>query len=106
MIQLIEPPRGVALDDYQAVANLSGSVRDLRREAARLAPQLKGRGVWMLNSSAHGGGVAELMPPLVACLRELGVEAQWLVMQAATPAFFQLTKRLHNLIHGHGDPAL
>jgi trehalose synthase len=50
--------------------------------------------------------VAELLPPLLALLRDLGVDANWLVMEADDPAFFRLTKRLHNLIHGEGDPNL
>lgn len=60
----------------------------------------------MVNSTRHGGGVAELLPSLLALLRELGVDANWLVMEADNPDFFRLTKRLHNLIHGQGDPNL
>jgi len=69
-------------------------------------PALRGRKVWMVNSTAKGGGVAEMMPKLVALLNELGVETEWVVMGTEQPGFFDLTKRLHNLIHGHGDPGL
>src|SRR5690606_7470050 len=103
MVQLVEPRHHVSLDDYEAVAPLSRSVQDLRREADGLLPLLDGRRVWMVNSAARGGGVAELLPPLLALLRELGVEANWLVMESDEPAFFRLTKQLHNLIHGEGD---
>lgn len=106
MAQLVEPRHGASLDRYQGVAHLNGVVRDLRREAERLTPVLGGRRVWMVNSTAQGGGVAELMGPLIFLLRELGVEANWLVMEASSEAFFRLTKRLHNLIHGQGDPNL
>jgi hypothetical protein len=60
----------------------------------------------MLNSSARGGGVAEMLPKVVSILRELGVDVHWYVMSSEQPGYFQLTKRLHNLIHGHGDPTL
>jgi trehalose synthase len=106
MVHLVEPKRRISLDDYEAVAHLNGVVRELRRDAGRLTPGLKGRRVWMLNSTEQGGGVAEMMPTLIGLLRELGADARWLVMDAPEPAFFQLTKRLHNLIHGEGEPRL
>jgi trehalose synthase len=106
MMRLVEPERATSLDDYEAVVHLSAAVRDLRREGLRLTPALAGRRVWMVNSAAQGGGVAELLPPLLALLRELGVDARWLVMETEEPEFFRLTKRLHNLIHGRGDSAI
>jgi trehalose synthase len=95
----------ITLKDYAAVSSLAPLVQQLRDEAQHLQPKLAGRRIWMLSSTAAGGGVAEMMPQLVALLGELGVDARWLVMRAE-PTFFQLTKRLHNLIHGTGDPGL
>jgi trehalose synthase len=106
MVHLVEPQRHLALDDYASVAHLTGVVRELRQEASRLIPVLGGRRLWMVNSTARGGGVAELLPPLLALLRDVGVDANWLVMDTAEPAFFEFTKRLHNLIHGQGDAHL
>ena len=58
--------------------------------AARLlVPKLKGRTVWMVNSTAQGGGVAEMMPRLVGMLRDVGVKTEWLVMGSKDPAFFE-----------------
>ena len=91
------------LDDYAAVGPLAPAVADLRAEAERLTPLLRGRTVWMVNSTAQGGGVAELLPPLVALLRDLGVAVEWSVMETERAEFFALTKRLHNMIHGAGD---
>ncbi len=93
------------LDDYAAVSSLAPWVRELRDETRLHQPMLAGRAVWMVSSTAAGGGVAEMMPRLVALLCELGVDARWAVMHAE-PAFFALTKRLHNLVHGVGDPGL
>lgn len=106
MAHLVNIRRHLPLADYEGVAQLSAAVRELTQEAQRLAPILKGRRVWMVNSTRQGGGVAELLPPLIGMMRDVGVDAGWLVMEAAEPAFFHLTKRLHNLIHGEGDPNL
>ena len=106
MAHRVEPRWGLSLDDYEAVAPLSLAVRDLRREARRLVPFLQKRRVWMVNSTERGGGVAELLPPLIGMMRELDVDVRWLVMKTAEPDFFRLTKRLHNLIHGQGEADL
>jgi trehalose synthase len=60
---------------------------------------LAGRRVWNVNSTAHGGGVAEMLGPLLAYARGAGIDARWVVI-AGDPAFFTVTKRLHNRLHG------
>jgi len=94
------------LDDYAAVANLAVAAADLKAEAASIIPRLAGRTIWQVNSTATGGGVAEILPPAIRLLRDLGVSTEWVVIESRDPAFFALTKRLHNLIHGSGDPQL
>ena len=106
MIETISVDEMSPLDDYQAHIHLSEGVRSLRTEARSLVPQLDGRTVWMVNSTARGGGVAEMMPRMITIFRELGVDVRWAVIGSGNPDFFRLTKRLHNLIHGSGDPAL
>jgi trehalose synthase len=67
------------------------------------ARRLEGRTVWNVNSTAKGGGVAEMLAPLDAYPRSAGIDARWTVIQAP-PEFFEITKRLHNLLHGEsGD---
>lgn len=64
---------------------------------------LQGRVVWNVNSTAKGGGVVELLRPLLGYSRGAGVDARWVVI-AGDPDYFQLTKRLHNHLHGfNGD---
>jgi len=64
---------------------------------------LDGRVVWNVNSTAQGGGVVELLRPLVAYARGAGVDTRWMVIEG-TPEFFTLTKRIHNRLHGaEGD---
>lgn len=99
----VEIPTDVRLDDYEAHAHLAPAVRELRTEAAPLAKRLEGRTIWMVNSTAQGGGVAEMLPTMVALMRDLGIPTEWAVIESEDPAFFRLTKSLHNAIHGTGQ---
>ncbi|MEO8687884.1 MAG: glycosyltransferase [Solirubrobacteraceae bacterium] len=64
---------------------------------------LQGRTVWMVNSTAFGGGVAELLRAFLPYWLGAELDLRWAVVQAK-PAFFTLTKRIHNRLHGHpGD---
>src|SRR4051794_21044233 len=58
-----------------------------------------GRVVWNANSTARGGGVAELLASLIAYVRGAGVDARWVVIPG-DPDFFTVTKRIHNNLHG------
>jgi trehalose synthase len=98
-------PQKRSLEDYAALAHLSSAVHELQREARLLVPKLAGRTVWMVNSTAEGGGVAEMLPRIVSLLGELGVPTRWIVIGTQRERFFPLTKRIHNLIHGSGDPS-
>ncbi len=60
---------------------------------------MAGHVVWNVNSTARGGGVAELLHSLLAYTRGAGVDARWVVV-GGEPEFFRLTKRLHNHLHG------
>ena len=81
--------RAVIGDDYAEV------------EAAieRAAELFAGRVVWHVNSTARGGGVAELLQSLLGYARGAGVDARWVVVDAPPP-FFEVTKRIHNRLHG------
>lgn len=103
IVQIEHPP---TLDNYAALGHLTGAVEQLRLAAAPVAPRLRDRTVWMINSTAKGGGVAEMLPGMVQLLRDLGIRAEWAVIESQQPEFFQLTKHIHNLIHGAGEPRL
>lgn len=102
MPHLVEIEHPQTLDEYAGVAHLSAAVRSLRDAAAAVVPRMAGRTLWMINSTAKGGGVAEMLPAKVRLLRDLGVRAEWAVIDTDQPRFFQLTKHLHNLVHGSG----
>jgi len=74
------------------------------RQAVEVArTMIADRIVWNINSTAQGGGVAEMLQSLLSYARGAGVDTRWLVLRG-TPEFFATTKRLHNVLHGEpGD---
>src|SRR4051812_16874585 len=77
--------------------------RYLEEQEAKAKELLAGRVVWNVNSTARGGGVAEMLHSLIAYARATGVDARWVVI-GGEPDFFRVTKRIHNNLHGHaGD---
>jgi trehalose synthase len=74
-------------------------MRALEARAEELRPLLGQRAIWNINSTASGGGVAEMLRSLLRYARGLQIDVRWLVL-AAPPEFFGLTKRLHNALHG------
>ena len=91
-IHALPPERFNEVLDDEAVAALL----DVRERGHEM---LSGRAVWCVNSTANGGGVAEMLRSLLAYTRGAGVDARWGVIDG-TPDFFTLTKRLHNRLHG------
>jgi trehalose synthase len=78
-------------------------VAALRAQLATLRDTLDGRTLWHVNSTASGGGVAEMLHVLLAYERAAGIDVRWAVV-GGDPDFFAITKRLHNRLHGHaGD---
>lgn len=68
--------------------------------ANRHAREILGdRRIWSINSTATGGGVAEMLQSLIAYARGAGVDARWSVIDG-DPDFFVLTKRIHHKLHG------
>ncbi len=64
-----------------------------------LAAPLRGATVVHVNSTASGGGVAEIPHRLVPLQRGLGLDAHWLVIDGDEP-FFSTTKKFHNALQG------
>ena len=77
-------------------------------ERVRLAQQhagelLAGRTVWMVNSTALGGGVAQLLRTLLPYWKGAGIDVRWMVLRGSGE-FFRVTKRFHNHLQGQpGD---
>jgi trehalose synthase len=64
---------------------------------------LAGRTLWHVNSTAEGGGVAEMLQSVLGYVVECDIPVRWLVIDGSQE-FFEVTKRLHHLLHGRpGD---
>ncbi|MBN1471436.1 MAG: glycosyltransferase [Syntrophaceae bacterium] len=101
MIQILpQATTKYSLDYYATDPIFSAPVGELRNEAKSIAAKLRGRTIWMVNSTASGGGVAEMLPSVIALMNNLGLRFRWAVIQSDRQEFFSLTKRIHNLIHG------
>jgi trehalose synthase len=91
----------IPLDDYAALLG-EGEIDELRV----LAKPLRGRSMEMINSTAVGGGVAEILTRLLPLAEELGLNMRWDVMTGGDD-FYGVTKSFHNALHGapyHADP--
>src|SRR5438067_8847887 len=90
------PPPPPKLGDYEPIVG-KAELDELRF----LAQRLRGRTVKMVNSTAVGGGVAEILNRLIPLMQELEVQTKWEVITGGND-FFEVTKGFHNALHG-GD---
>ncbi len=84
----------VKLDEYIPIVG-----REVVEELRFLAKHVRGRSVCNVNSTAVGGGVAEILNRMIPLLKELGVDASWEVIRGGEQ-FFHVTKKIHNALHG------
>lgn len=84
----------VNLDAYKDIVG-SAIIDDIRL----LAEKLKGRKILTINSTAVGGGVAEILNRMVPLLKELEIDIRWEVIKGGEQ-FFDITKKIHNALHG------
>ena len=97
MLEHVDIP-AVAPEQFADVLS-PARLADFRAGVEQAREILAARVVWNVNSTARGGGVAELLRPLVGYARGAGVDARWVVIQGDAP-FFEVTKRIHNRLHG------
>jgi trehalose synthase len=91
--QSLERFRPLLGDDYERI----------EAAADRARRRFAGRAIWHVSSTLLGGGVAEMLHSLLPYVRGAGVDTRWVVLHEEAE-FFELTKRLHNNLHGHdGD---
>ena len=82
---------------------LGAGYRRVEEMAGRARERFDGRAVWHFNSTLRGGGVAEMLRGLLPYVRGAGIDTRWVVLRER-PEFFELTKRIHNNLHGNpGD---
>jgi trehalose synthase len=98
-----EVPVGAqSLDRYRDVVD--AEVADAAISIAETVRDMhEGRVIWNVNSTALGGGVAEMLRALLPYVRGFGIDTRWLVL-GGNEDFFRITKRLHHALHGsEGD---
>ena len=88
------PAPAPRLDDYKVIVG-AADIDELKF----LAKELIGKTLKMVNSTAVGGGVAEMLNQLVPLLNELEVKTHWEVITGGND-FFEVTKAFHNALQG------
>lgn len=83
------------LETYGQVAG-----EEVVAQLRQLASPLKGMKIVHVNSTAVGGGVAEILAKLVPLMRELDLDVSWEVI-TGDDDFFQCTKHMHNALQGN-----
>jgi len=75
---------------------ISSQLSDRLTEVAR---EFQGLRIVHVNSTAKGGGVAEILQSMTPLMNSLGIATEWIVINPPAE-FFQVTKRIHNLLQG------
>ncbi|MDI6778586.1 MAG: glycosyltransferase [Bacteroidota bacterium] len=84
----------IKIRDYEPIVG-----KNVIDELELFAKRLENKVVQNINSTAVGGGVAEILMRMIPFLNELGVNARWDVIKG-DEKFFEVTKKIHNALHG------
>jgi trehalose synthase len=90
----VELNRKIELEDYVSIVGA-----EQIEQVKALGEQLKGTSVTHVNSTAFGGGVAEILHSLIPLMRSIGLDVHWEVIRGDLP-FFNITKKIHNALQG------
>lgn len=82
------------LDDYLPIVG-EEEIYSIRE----LAKNLRNARILHINSTAYGGGVAEILHSLVPLMRDVGLNVEWRVIEG-NKDFFNITKKFHNALQG------
>lgn len=85
------------ISEYEPIVG-PNTIEELRL----LASKLQGKVIQHINSTAVGGGVAEILNRMVPLLQELGVDTRWDFIKGGE-SFFNATKKFHNALHGKSE---
>ncbi len=80
-------------------ALLGGDYSEVEEAMTTARRLLAGTAIWHVNSTARGGGVAEMLQSLLAYARGAGTDVRWVAI-GGDKEFFRVTKRIHNHLHG------
>lgn len=82
------------INDYEPAAG-RGAIEELKSIASRL----EGKTILNVNSTAVGGGVAEILSRMLPLMTELGIKPRWELIKGGED-FYAVTKKFHNALHG------
>jgi trehalose synthase len=82
------------LEEYSSITG-----KQVIDELYLLAGKLQGKSILNINSTAVGGGVAEILNRMLPLMKDLGVDVRWDVIRG-DEKFFVITKKFHNALHG------
>ncbi|MFH1335367.1 MAG: glycosyltransferase [Candidatus Zixiibacteriota bacterium] len=82
------------LEEYDSIAG-----KQVIDELYLLAEKLQGKTILNINSTAVGGGVAEILNRMMPLMKDLGVDFRWDLIRG-DEKFFVITKKFHNALHG------
>ena len=80
------------LEQYESLIG-TDSVERIARKADQIRTQR------IVHISSYGGGVSEILTPLILMMNAIGIETGWHIIQG-TPQFFSCTKKIHNALQG------
>ncbi|MGI8427894.1 MAG: glycosyltransferase [Solirubrobacteraceae bacterium] len=83
------------LSDYTSIVG-----RALVQEIRELAEPLRGKRILHVSATAFGGGVSEILFPLVPLMVDVGLDCEWHVIYGREE-FFNATKVMHNALQGN-----
>jgi trehalose synthase len=83
-----------SLDEYVPIIG-----EEEARKLESLAQEFKGIKILELNSTASGGGVAEMLYSSIPFLNSLGIEDEWKVIKGSDQ-YYEATKNIHNILQG------
>lgn len=84
----------IELKDFEGIVG-----EDQIRTVRTLGDKLKGKTVTHVNSTAFGGGVAEILHSMVPLMKDAGLNVHWEVIRGDLN-FFNVTKKIHNALQG------
>jgi len=91
--KLDHPP--VSYDDYRPLLNA-----ELADNLAAVAAEMGKLRVLHLNNTATGGGVVQVQQSMVPLGHSLGIETERIVINPDRPEFFNVIKKIHNMLQG------
>jgi trehalose synthase len=92
--------KDISLEEQLIDTELSSSLNEIIVDVEQNMKTLKEKRLIFINSTATGGGVAEMLPRLMYLIKYFNIDVIWQVLKTNNQEFFKLTKKIHNFIHG------